>query len=1174
MCRHVEFLSMESHSQATRPVQLHLIHDLGGGAAQWLSDFLQADDLRENRVLKSITHDANAGGGLALYAASDLATPLRVWTFRQPIAAVAVAHDEYRSALEEVILDERVDGLIVSSLIGHSLDAMATGLPTLVVNHDYFPYCPSINLYFDAPCESCSGERMEQCSRDNPRLSPFVGFTAAMRAASRERFIELAQRDEVTMVVPSDSVARNLRRLDSRFDRARFLTIPHGYGRPLRRTAAPEPGERDRLRIVVLGQMSTAKGFELLREALPRIALFAEVEFVGARELGAALEGLPHVSVVSRYELDELPRIIARFNPHLGILASVVPETFSYALSELFMLGVPVAATRIGSFEDRVREGVDGWLFAPYADSLVKLLRGIDADRSQIARTRRALKDWTPRSAREMVADYHRALDLGSSGRPGGELRPRSARSLEDVVASQAITLAGMWRELKGVHIQLGVDHERHGRERAEWIAQREGLSRELDIARRRTRELERIVEGKDRDIAGLAHRVRSLEAHLHEIFASKSWRLMGPWRRTLRGWRRVRILGRCVAGLLRDPDPLGDNLRLVWRAWRSGGMLGLKKALLPYQSVEGMAQAWRAYRAQLQRDVLPRLVERVSAMKARPRISILMPTYNTAPEMLRMALDSVRAQIYPEWELCIADDASPQAHVASILRDYAARDGRIKVHWGKENRGVAHASNRALEMATGDYVVLMDHDDALEEQALFRFAQSIVADKPDLLYSDEVLTAADGNRANVLVRRPAFSPELLQAHPYIVHLVGFRSELLREIGGFDESLRVSQDYDLVLRVAERATRVAHVPELLYRWRTLATSAGHKMMDQVMTTSTAIVQRHLDRVAPGATVTPGVGFNFFDVRYPLRDGLRVAIIIPTRNLGELLRQCVESIHATVKGVPFDIVVVDHESDDPETIEYMQSNRGISRVLRYEGGFNFSAINNLAVSQLGDAYSHFLFCNNDIEAISEGWLERMLELGQQASVGIVGAKLLYGDHRTIQHVGVCIGAFQRAEHYGKFVKLPDDRIDPGYYGTFYVNREMSAVTAACMLIRREVFEEAGRFDEMLEVGFGDVDLCLRVGKLGYRILQCSRAELIHHESMSRGTNNLHYADSALYLRRWSDALEAGDPYYNPGLSLESTTWQPRSPLPCAEGIRRRVVSIDRTRQRQSIGFSQD
>ena len=1155
-------------------VQLHLAHDLGGGAERWLLDFLAADEARENRVLRGITHDANAATGVALYDARDLSRPLRVWTFREPIAAVATHHAEYASALHEVIEAEGIGGLIVSSLIGHSLDALSTGLPTLVVSHDYFPYCPAINLYFDEVCETCDAPRLERCAEGNRRFDPFAGFSADMRKAARERFVELALQPGVTLVAPTESVVRNLRRLEPRFERASFATVPHGAGTALMPARSGPADPAGRLRIVVLGQLSAAKGVDLLRQAMPRITRFADVTLLGAGALGDLFDGMPHVRVVRRYEREDLPTHLRHLDPHLGLLPSIVSETFSYALSELFMLGVPVVATRLGAFDDRIQEGRNGWLFAPDADALVTLLQRLDGDRESIARATEQLRLWRPRMATEMVADYHRLLPLAEPATSRPIVPPATTPASHEVLASQAATLASMWRELKQMHLQASVTRERYEAERADLQRRAADLEHQVDLLTKRVQEDESLVTSRTRELEEVVATLRIHEATIRSIYGSTSWRLLGPFRRLGRAATRVRLLGACMAGVFRDPQPLPVKVRRLWIAGRNGGALGLKTALLAYRSVEGPATAWSHYRRTLQAEVLPALRKQAAAMAERPRISIVMCTYNTRPEMLRAALDSVIAQVYPEWELCVADDSSPQPHVLRILREYAARDARIRVLPGETNGGVAHASNRALATVTGEYVVLMDHDDALEEQALFRFAQSIVTDAPDILYSDEVLAAEDGETALEIVYRPAFSPELLRAHPYIVHLAGFRTALLREIGGFDESLRISQDYDLMLRATERARRVVHVPEPLYRWRTHAASAGHKLIGQVGATSTAILQRHLERTAPGATAAEGYGFNFYDIRYPLREGLRVAVIIPTKNHGTLVRQCVESLRATVKQVPIDIIVVDHESDDPATVHYLETAREIDRVFRFEGPFNFSTINNFAVARLERDYSHVLFCNNDIEAMHEGWLERMLELGQQPDVGIVGAKLLYGDRRTIQHAGVCLGAFGRAEHYGKFVKLPEDRVEGGYYGTFAVSREMSAVTAACLLTRLDVFREVGGFDEELAVGFGDVDLCLRVGERGYRIVQCSAATLVHHESITRGRNNLHPVDSALFDEKWQAAMDRGDPYFNPGFSPTHHNWGPRNPLHCAIDIRRRVVTLDREHARQAITFSEN
>lgn len=536
-----------------------------------------------------------------------------------------------------------------------------------------------------------------------------------------------------------------------------------------------------------------------------------------------------------------------------------------------------------------------------------------------------------------------------------------------------------------------------------------------------------------------------------------------------------------------------------------------------------------------------------------KPLISVLMPVYNTPEKWLREALDSVLNQAYPFWELCIADDASTLPHVRRVLEEYRCRDERVKIVYRDSNGHISVASNSALQLASGDYTALFDHDDLLEHQALFRLAESIREEWPDVIYSDEALISEQSGEVIGHAFRPAFSPELLRSHSYIVHLAAFRTELLRRIGGFDERLTISQDYDLVLRAVEQAKSIVHIPEVLYRWRTHDDSTGHRKQNEVMDTSKRVLARHLERCGVKAEVSDGRIFNFFDVRYPLADGLRVAIVIPTKNHGELVRQCVESIVRTVSEVAYDIVVIDHASDDPNSLTYFAELAKQHTVLRYEGAFNFSAINNWAIRQLGGVYSHYLLCNNDIEAIEPGWLERMLELGQQPDAGIVGAKLYYPDRRIIQHAGVCVGMFRMAEHYGKFMDkdLPDGSdIHPGYLGSLIANHEMSAVTAACLLMRRDTFEWVGGFDEAIAVGFGDVDLCLRVRQAGYRVLFCPHAELIHHESYSRGKTETkvdpHPEDSAYFRGRWQAFIENGDPYYNPNLTLYNTYWSLKGP----------------------------
>ncbi len=646
----------------------------------------------------------------------------------------------------------------------------------------------------------------------------------------------------------------------------------------------------------------------------------------------------------------------------------------------------------------------------------------------------------------------------------------------------------------------------------------------------------------------------------------------------------KLRQLGRSLYLLAADPRQLGSNSRKLWRAWRAGGTQMLKHQLLSLGHPDAPTipvaptDAWQDYQQRLNDDVLPVLRAEIAAMAQPVTISILVPTYNTDPAMLTAMAESVRSQIYPHWELCIADDASPKPHVRQMLQELAAQESRIKLHLGETNRGVSHATNQALALASSPFVVLLDHDDLLQPQAIYRVAQCVLADDPDMLYSDEVLVSPDASQVLQYFHRPAFSPEYLRSHPYIVHMVGFRTALLRELGGFDEALTISQDYDLILRVSEAASRIAHIPEILYQWRTHTGSAGHEKMAQVMATSTAVLQRHLDRTGQQASSAPGVSFNFFETHHQIAADQRVAIIIPTKNYGHLVRQCVDSIRATVKQAQYDLIVIDHESTEAASLDYFAqlAQDGTATVLRYKGPFNFSAINNWAVRQLTRSYTHYLFCNNDIEALHEGWLEQMLSQCQDPSVGMVGAQLLYPDRTSIQHAGVCVGAFGIAEHYGKFLKLPPDRVDIAFMGRLVCTHEVSAVTAACLLMRKEAFDAIDGYDEKLAVGFGDVDLCLRTLQLGWRVLYCPQATLIHHESITRGKAegyDPHPEDSALFASRWRDFLDAGDPYHHPAFEVRHTCWLVRTPMRCEPSINRRLFNRSGLAQRmQHLSYS--
>lgn len=1211
--------------RAGKSIQLHVMHDLAGGIERWCRDFCRADSERINLILKPFCRGHAAGEGLMLFADIDDAEPIGLWVFEKPFEVSAATHPEYAQAIKRIVDDYGVEAILVSSLIGHALDVLDTGLPTVVIAHDYFPACPAINLYYDGVCERCDDARLADCTGHNPDFNPFLLFSAEERIVVRRRWLEIVESCRVTAVVPSRVVWDHLARIFPSLARASWVPIPHGTDQALAPIAFGDAGGKKKLRVVVLGMLSVAKGVRLLADALDRLTEFAEVHLVGTQELGELYMGRPNVHVVTRYALDELQGIVQGIRPHVGLLLSILPETFSYTLTELMQMGVPPVATHLGGFAERVIDGETGFLVAPTADALVARLKEIDGERGMLERVRKNLAGLPRRGAAEMVADYHRLLPLSTHGsRAMAPAVALEAGRNDALGIRQAMAMTAMWKQIKSLDLQLAMsrearprlagpseiaetqrraaehqraitDHQRavaeHQRTIAESqraiaesqraIAEQQRAAAEARLAEEagryqaRAEATKKELAEKESQRQNLHEQVRAKEEQLAAIYASTSWRVTSPIRAVGTFVRRARFLAQHLGILLKEPEELPKRVGELNRAWRTGGRLHLRLTLQAMRAEIDHQEAWKIWQQTFAREVRPLVAPAIAAMPTRPLISVLVPTYNTPEAMLRQMLDSVRGQLYDNWELCVADDCSGDPRVGKVLGEYAARDGRIKLHLASENRGVAHASNRALEMATGQFTVLLDHDDLLQEQALFRVAQSVAGEDPDLLYSDEIMVSADLKKVLRYAHRPAFSPEFLRSHPYIVHLVGFRTELLRALGGFDESLTISQDYDLILRAAERARTVVHVPEILYQWRIHGGSSGTRQRDDVMATSRAILERHLRRGGEAGHVEDGPAFNLFDTRYPLAAGARVAIVIPTKNHGDLVRQCVDSIRATVRDIDYDIVVIDHESDDPATIDYLSSIASEATILHYQGPFNFSAINNWAVSRLGGRHTHYLFCNNDIEAIESGWLERMMELGQHPDVGIVGAQLLYPDRVTIQHAGVCVGAYGAAEHYGKFIRVPDIPRYLGFSEILRSNHEVSAVTAACLLIRREAFESAGGFDEALAVGFGDVDLCLRVGQLGYRVVQCPRAELLHHESFTRGKAigmDPHPEDSALFRSRWAGLLHAGDPYFNPGLDQNSTAWLMKYPMPCGLGVRRRIYRRAADSGRQSFAHS--
>ena len=767
---------------------------------------------------------------------------------------------------------------------------------------------------------------------------------------------------------------------------------------------------------------------------------------------------------------------------------------------------------------------------------------------------------WSGQEVNELLAYVSHIQDLKiSTLQENSNLSNQSQLDLIEIIHDNQTAIVEFECRVHSLESKaIELDIQKRIVEREQQIERTE-LTREISDATRTIVELEQKIEGQ-------THQLQERNSLIHQIYTSTSWQMTAPVRSiklfATKITLKLKKLTTSLEPLARKPRKIYPTAIRVKDAWRAGGMNAVKKIILDLPSEVTYHELWtNQYRKSFTPEVSELIHQRINNMPSAPLISILMPTYNTPEKLLRKALDSVRSQLYPSWELCIADDASTKPHVSRILKEYAAVDHRINIRFSEHNGGVAPTSNLAFDMAKGEFVVLFDHDDLLEPQAMFRIAESIVADNPDIIYSDEAMMSDREEEIINHVHRPVFSPEYLRSCPYIVHLVAFRSELFRQIGGFDKTLRISQDYDLILRASERAEKIVHIPEILYLWRQRKQSSGHRLKSDVMETSRGVLSRHLNRCEESGTVHDGAQFNYFSVRYPLESTVKVAIIIPTKNHGELVQQCIESIVHTVKGVAYDIILIDHDSDDKSTLAYFEQLKALYQVLHYHGDFNFSVINNWAISQLTGRFTHYLFCNNDIEAIENGWLEKMMELCQKPDVGLVGAKLLYPNRKMIQHAGVCVGMHGIAEHYGKFMDdvLPNGKLHPGYHGTLIANHEMSAVTAACALMRKDVFEFVGGYEENLAVGFGDVDLCLKTRAAGYRILFCADAVLIHHESYTRGKSRVdpHPEDSAYFSKKWRKTLDACDPYYNPNLTLQSTKWETVQPLRFNLNIERRI-----------------
>ena len=546
------------------------------------------------------------------------------------------------------------------------------------------------------------------------------------------------------------------------------------------------------------------------------------------------------------------------------------------------------------------------------------------------------------------------------------------------------------------------------------------------------------------------------------------------------------------------------------------------------------------------------------------PLISIVVPVYRTPEIYLREMMESVVNQTYGNWELCLAD-ASPRGEqlrqdlkkikgrktrdavmkipdgdteLTSVIREYQLKDSRIRYEILKENKSIAENSNAAMEMATGDFVGLLDHDDTLEPNALYEVARKICEDdRVDVVYTDEDKINSKGTKHLTPNMKPDFNLDLLRSNNYICHLFVVRRILMEKVGGFRKEFDGAQDYDFILRCTEEAEKIAHVHKVLYHWRTHEKSTSDNPESKIYAfhAGRRAVEAHLQRLGIQAEVEETCDLGYYRVKYPVTGSPMVSILIPNKDQLQTLKKCLKSIWEKTEYTNYEILIIENNSIEKETFEFYKKidGRHHVRVLYWDKEFNYSAINNFGAAQAKGEY--LLLLNNDTEVITKGWMKELLSHCQRPEVGMVGAKLYFPDN-TIQSAGTIIGMGGMADH--AFVNM--DRKKSGYMHRASIQVDMSGVTAACAMVKRSVYEEVHGLEEKLTVAFNDVDLGLKIVTAGYLIVFDPYAELYHYESKSRGINDekkeRHAREVKYTQEKWADFLAAGDPCYNQNLTL--------------------------------------
>lgn len=520
---------------------------------------------------------------------------------------------------------------------------------------------------------------------------------------------------------------------------------------------------------------------------------------------------------------------------------------------------------------------------------------------------------------------------------------------------------------------------------------------------------------------------------------------------------------------------------------------------------------------------------------KYEPLISIITPLYNTPKEFFIDYIKSLQEQTYTNWEVCLVDASETQLDYVKNIKDK-----RLKYKRLEENRGISENSNEAIQMASGEFIALVDHDDIISSNALYEVVKRL-NEKPetDFLYSDE-----DKFEENIENRfypffKPDFSPDFLRSNNYICHLSVIRKALVEKIGGFRKEFDGAQDYDLILRITENTDKIEHIPEILYHWRIHSTSTAQNMetKNYAIEAGRRAIEEHCKRLElPIEKIESIKPLGSYRIKYKIIGEPLISIIIPNKDSIKYLKRAINSIlKSTYKN--YEIIIVENNSTKKSTFKYYEKIKTFAKIIKYEGEFNYSKINNFGVTYANGEY--LLLLNNDIKVITKDWLEEMLSICQREDVGIVGAKLLYSD-KTVQHAGVVVGMGGIAGHVNRLIS---DK-NPGYFGRVAVINNYSAVTAACLMTKKELYEKVEGLDEKFKVAFNDVDFCMKIRKLQKLVVYTPFARLFHYESKTRGYEDTpeklerFNGEIKLFESKWKDELEKGDTYFNPNLDLFS------------------------------------